>query len=158
MNRLFSVRLSLESARSIVEKGPAGDRVAAATGEADRLIGEVRTVMFSVATDRENHASGQVSAPPGGYADRTGELPGGVINSVSEVGALLRATADLSDPALLHITEALRRLDDAVQKVRDHVSAERDRGTQARPGLDPRSAARSARRHPRTARRCYKSV
>jgi len=137
VNRLFSVGLSLESARSIVEKGPAGDRVAAATGEVDRMIGDIRTVLFSLAADRENHAPGRVPAPPGGYADRTGELLGGVINSVSEVGALLRATADLPDTARLRITEALRRLDDAVQKVRDHVSAERDRGTQPGPAWRP---------------------
>ena len=38
VNRLFSVGLRLDSARSIVGKGPAGDRVAAAADEVDRLI------------------------------------------------------------------------------------------------------------------------
>jgi hypothetical protein len=51
VNRLFSVGLSLESARSIVGKGPAADRVAAATGEVDQLIRDIRTVMFSLAAD-----------------------------------------------------------------------------------------------------------
>jgi hypothetical protein len=53
VNRLFSVGLRLESAHSIVGKGPAGDRVAAATDEVDRMIRDIRTMMFSLATDRE---------------------------------------------------------------------------------------------------------
>ncbi len=49
--RLFSVGLSLESARSIVGEGPAADRVAAATREVDRLIHDIRTILFSFAAD-----------------------------------------------------------------------------------------------------------
>ena len=52
VNRLFAVGLSLESAHSIVGKGPAGSRVAAATDEVDRLIRDIRTAMFSLAGDR----------------------------------------------------------------------------------------------------------
>jgi len=52
VDRLFSVGLSLESARSIVGDGPAGDRVAAATDEVDRLIREIRTAAFGLAEDR----------------------------------------------------------------------------------------------------------
>lgn len=133
VNRLFSVGLSLESALSIVGKGPAGDRVAAATGEVDRMIGDIRTVVFRLAADRENHPQGTWPLPPGGYAGRSGELLAGVVNSVSEVGAFLRATADLPDAAGPRLAEALRRLDDVVQKVRDHVSAERSRATQPGP-------------------------
>lgn len=47
VNRLFSVGLSLDSAHSIVGNGPAGDRVAAATDEVDRLIREVRDHVFA---------------------------------------------------------------------------------------------------------------
>jgi hypothetical protein len=47
VNRLFSIGLSLDSARSIVGKGPAGDRVAAATDEVDRLIREIRDYVFA---------------------------------------------------------------------------------------------------------------
>jgi hypothetical protein len=47
VNRLFSIGLSLDSARSIVGKGPAGDRVAAATDEVDRLIREIRDHVFA---------------------------------------------------------------------------------------------------------------
>jgi hypothetical protein len=38
VNRLFSVGLNLESARSMVGNGPAGQRIAAATDEVERLI------------------------------------------------------------------------------------------------------------------------
>ena len=47
VNRLFSIGLSLDSARSIVGLGPAGDRVAAATDEVDRLIREIRDHEFA---------------------------------------------------------------------------------------------------------------
>jgi len=47
VNRLFSIGLSLDSARSIVGKGAAGDRVAAATDEVDRLIREIRNHVFA---------------------------------------------------------------------------------------------------------------
>jgi hypothetical protein len=52
VNRLFSVGLKLESAHSIVGTGPAGDRLAAATGEVDRMICDIRTAMFGLAGDR----------------------------------------------------------------------------------------------------------
>ena len=51
VNRLFSVGLSLESARSIVGTGPAADRIAAATGEVDQLIRYIRTTLFSSVAD-----------------------------------------------------------------------------------------------------------
>ena len=52
VNRLFSIGLSLDSARSIVGKGPAGDRIAAATDQVDRMIRDIRTALFSPAEDR----------------------------------------------------------------------------------------------------------
>ena len=52
VNGLFSVGLSLESARSIVGNGPAGDRIAAATDEVDRMIRHIRTAMFGLVEDR----------------------------------------------------------------------------------------------------------
>jgi hypothetical protein len=52
VNRLFSVGLSLESARDIAGNGPAGDRIAAATDEVDRLIRDIRTAMFGIPADR----------------------------------------------------------------------------------------------------------
>lgn len=47
VNRLFSVGLSLESARSLVGDGPAGDRLWAATQETDLLIRDIRTIIFN---------------------------------------------------------------------------------------------------------------
>ena len=52
VNRLFSVGLSLESAHSIVGNGPAGDRIAGATDEFDRLIRDIRTALFDRDEDR----------------------------------------------------------------------------------------------------------
>lgn len=51
-HRLLSVGLGLESARSIIGKGPAGDRVAAMTDEVDRLVRDIRTLTFRLAADR----------------------------------------------------------------------------------------------------------
>jgi len=51
VTRLFSVGIRLESARSIIGKGPAGDRVAAATDEVDLLIRDIRTTLFGLAAD-----------------------------------------------------------------------------------------------------------
>jgi len=56
--RLFSAGLSLESARSIVGKGPAGDRVAAAIDEIDRTIRDIRTIVFSLNPDAERLSAG----------------------------------------------------------------------------------------------------
>ena len=52
VNGLFSVGLSLESARSIVGDGPAGDPIATATGKVDRMIRDIRTALFGHAEDR----------------------------------------------------------------------------------------------------------
>ena len=53
VNRLFSIGLRLDSALSISGNGPAGDRIAAATDELDRLIRDIRTMAFSLAEDRD---------------------------------------------------------------------------------------------------------
>jgi hypothetical protein len=138
VNRLFSVGLRLESARSIVGDGPAGDRVAAATGEVDRMIGDIRTMLFDLAADRGNHAPDRSSLPPGGHADRTGELLDQVVTSISEASALLQAAAGLPrDTAERRMTEARRSLDDVARNVRDHVLAER--GHRTWPGPASRS-------------------
>jgi hypothetical protein len=52
VNRLFSVGLSLESARSITGPGAADDRIAAAINETDQLISDIRTALLSLAADR----------------------------------------------------------------------------------------------------------
>ena len=159
VNRLFSVGLSLENARSIVGEGPAGDRVAAATEEVDRMIRDIRTITFGRAADRGKDAPDRRPVPPGGHADRTRELLDGVVNSLSEVGALLQTAADLPrDAARPRITEALRRLDDLAREVRDHVSADRGAGTQPGPAWRSPLGGQNVRRQPRTARRCCTSA
>ena len=62
VNRLFSIGLSLDSALSIAGNGPAADRIAAANDELDHLIRDIRTAVFSLAEDREQHPPGPV--PP----------------------------------------------------------------------------------------------
>jgi hypothetical protein len=53
-NRLFSVGLSLESARRIVGDGPASERLRSATEELDDLIRDIRTTVFSRAADEDH--------------------------------------------------------------------------------------------------------
>jgi hypothetical protein len=77
-----------------------------------------------------------------------------VVNSISEVSALLQATADLPrDTAELRITQARRSLDEVARKLRDHLLA--GRGTS--PGLASKSSlggqnAERAAPHERMAR------
>ena len=126
VKRLFSVGLSLDSAGSIVGDGPAGDRVAAATAEVDRMIRDIRTIMFSLAADARDHSPQRWPLPPGRHAGRTGELLDWVATSIFQAGGALQAATDLSrDAAGPHITEALRRLDEVAQVIRDHLFAGR---------------------------------
>jgi len=61
VNRLSSAGLSLESARSIVGEGPAGDRVAAATGELDRTIRDIQAIVFRFTGDPQERPSGSAA-------------------------------------------------------------------------------------------------
>ena len=61
VNRLFSAGLSLQSARSIVGEGPAGERVAAAADELDRTIRDIRTMVFSLDAHAERLPAGSVA-------------------------------------------------------------------------------------------------
>jgi len=87
VNRLFSVGLSLESARGIVGKGPAGDRIAAATDEVDRMIRDIRTTMFSLAA--------HPAAPPNERAAQTARA---LQAAALDAAALLERQADLARP------------------------------------------------------------
>jgi hypothetical protein len=119
VNRLFSVGLSLECARSIVGNGPAGERIAAATDEVDRLIRDFRTAAFGLAADRENQSPDRWPLPPGEYVRRVKELLGSVVMCIFNVGGLLEVAADLSqDATRLRITEALHWLDVLAGQIR----------------------------------------
>jgi len=50
-SRLFSVGQQLDSARSIVGDGPAGDRIATAADEVDQLISDIRASVVSSPAD-----------------------------------------------------------------------------------------------------------
>ncbi len=64
-----------------------------------------------------------------GHAARDEELLRLVVAGMLEVGLILQAAVDLPpDVTAQRITEALRRLDDAVREVRDHVFAEHGQG------------------------------
>jgi anti-anti-sigma factor len=126
VNRLFSVGLGLDSARSFVGDGPAGDRVAAATDEVDRTIRDIRTTMFSLAAEARKHSPNRWPPPPVGHADRTRDLLDSAMDSIFEAGVALHAAADLASGATRgHIAEALGRLDDVAQAIHDHVFAGR---------------------------------
>lgn len=56
VNKLFSVGLKLESARSITGRGPADERIAEAAGEIDHLIREIRTTLFGLTADQAARA------------------------------------------------------------------------------------------------------
>jgi len=48
VSKLFSAGLRLESARSMIGDGAAGDRIAAAVDELDRMVRDIRTTVFSM--------------------------------------------------------------------------------------------------------------
>jgi hypothetical protein len=73
--------------------------------------------------------------PAADQADQLPALPG-ILNqlavAISQVGPLLAAAGALPvNAARVHVTEALSRLDDAVEAARDHVSAEQSREVQS---------------------------
>ena len=87
VNRLFSVGLSLESARSIVGSGPAGDRIAAATGGVDHMIRDIRTAVFGLVEDR-----------PALLEERMARTARALQVNALNAAALLERQADLARP------------------------------------------------------------
>ena len=66
-------------------------------------------------------------------AHRGQELLDRIVNSLFHVGVSLQAAIDLpSDVARQRIAEALRRLDDTIREIRDHVFAARGHGARPR--------------------------
>jgi hypothetical protein len=68
VHRLFSIGLSVDSTRGIAADRPAGDRVAVVTGELDRLIRDIRAIVFGPA--------GHQQRAPGPGPDRWSLPPG----------------------------------------------------------------------------------
>jgi len=110
VNRLFSVGLSLDSARSTVGKGPAGDRVAAAADQVDRMIREIRDYMFAGRTQGTRSGLPWKSQPDdqegsAQTADRAALLQEHMARtaralqaSAADCAALLERRADLTRP------------------------------------------------------------
>lgn len=152
VNGLFSVGLSLDSARSIVGNGPAGDRIAAATAQVDRMIHDIRTALLRLPADRGNPSPDRGPQPPGGHAERTGELLGSVVETVFTVGGLLQTAADLpQEVTRTRIAEALHWLDDLAGQIRDYMSTEN--GREIPPGPARRTLPGGPERLARTADR-----
>lgn len=76
VRRLFSVGLSLESARSIIGGGAAGDRLAAATDEIDGIIRHIRSVTLSRAASRPANSADQVARMARRLQERALEFAG----------------------------------------------------------------------------------
>ena len=87
VNRLFSIGLSLDSARSIAGNGPTGDRIAAATDEVDRMIRDIRTEMFSRVEDH-----------PALLKERMAQTARALQATTLNAAALLEQQADLIRP------------------------------------------------------------
>jgi hypothetical protein len=110
MNRLFSIGLSLDSARSIVGTGPAGARIATATDEVDRLIREIRDHVFAERTEETQVGLSRTSQPddrgrPAQTADHAALLQERLARTArtlqanaADYAALLEQTADLTRP------------------------------------------------------------
>lgn len=109
VNRLFSVGLSLDSAYSIVGKGPAGDRVAAAADEVDHLIREIRDRLFGERAQAAQAGLPRKSQPddqerPARTADRAllrehlARTARALQANAMDYAALLERRADLNTP------------------------------------------------------------
>jgi hypothetical protein len=98
VNGLFSIGLSLESARSMVGAGPAGDRIAAATGMVDRLIREIRQRVFAGHPYDDQERPGQTADRAALLHERMARTARALQASAAEYAALLQQRADLSRP------------------------------------------------------------
>lgn len=100
VRRLFLVGLSLDSARSILGEGPGGDRVAAAAGEVDRMIRDIRTITFGLVTERGHQGSHDRSRPAADDAallrERMVQTARSLQAAAADYAALLEQRADLA--------------------------------------------------------------
>jgi len=97
------------------------------TNGLDRLVAVYPDLDAALAADAEPRGlDGEQTSRAEDQAARAEELLELMIDSIFNVGLILQAVIDLP-PAVTaqRITEALRRLDDAIREVRDHAFAER---------------------------------
>jgi PAS domain S-box-containing protein len=89
------------------------------TADGDLVLAVVRDASH---TQQRDDLAVLLSATAAGEAERSGELLDRVVNSLFHVGLSLHAAAaQPADMARERISEALRRLDDTIHEVRDHV-------------------------------------
>ena len=118
----------------------------------DRLVAVYPDLDAAVAAGAGRREHRTPTADP---TARTGERLDMAVANIFDVGLILQAAIDLPPGVTARrITEALRRLDDAVRDIRDHVFA--GRGQNADPGLARRPPRTSwnVRRRPGPARSC----
>jgi hypothetical protein len=96
VNRLFSIGLSLESARSIVGDGPAGDRIGAATDKVDRLIREVRQHVFAEHQQEDQEHPAQTADRAALLQEHMARTARALQASAADYAALLEQKADLT--------------------------------------------------------------
>lgn len=99
VNRLFLIGLRLESARSIIGHGPAGDRIAVATDEADQLIRDIRGTLLDLAED-----------PQAPLKDRLAQTARELRANALKAAALLQDRADIvGQPSRLDYPAEIKR-------------------------------------------------
>jgi hypothetical protein len=96
VNGLFSIGLSLESARSIVGDGPAGDRIGAATDKVDRLIREIRHQVFAGHQQEDQERPAQTADRAALLHEHMARTARALQASAANNAALLEQTAELS--------------------------------------------------------------
>lgn len=95
VNGLFSVGLSLESARSIAGNGPVGDRIAAATDKVDRLIREIRQNVFGEHQQETQERAAQTADRAALLQERMARTARALQASAADYAALLEQKAEL---------------------------------------------------------------
>jgi len=98
VNGLFSIGLSLESARSIAGDGPAGDRIAAATGKVDRLIREIRQHVFAEPQQEDQERPAQTADRAALLREHMARTARALRASAADYATLLEQQADLIRP------------------------------------------------------------
>jgi len=114
----------------------------------DRLVGIYPDLDGAIAAGVERRGPPGEQTTPAIYGEaRAEDLPDLTVDSIFKVGSILQGAIDLPpDITAQRITEALQRLDDVIQEIRNHAFAERCHGVAPGPaGPCPQLIERSAR-------------